>query len=249
MTTFDRLNASKEEKGASFWVLLDPDRLDKEDLVQTTMACVENGADALLFGGSFLISTNFERMIREVKRAAPEIPLVIFPGDTNQISAAADAILFLSMISGRNPELLIGQQAKAAPTIKAMGLEPIATGYLLVESGTQTTVEYVSNTKPLPRTKPEIAMAHALAAEYLGMSCVYLDAGSGARQRVPVEMVKAVSDYVSIPVIAGGGIRRPEEAAQSAEAGASFVVVGSVLEERIDPELIQDFADAIHSKT
>ena len=249
MTTFDRLTASRDRHGAGFWVLLDPDRLDKADLARTTAACVENGADALLFGGSFLISTNFELMIREVKRVAPEIPLVIFPGDTNQISAAADAILFLSMISGRNPELLIGQHTKAAPTIKAMGLEPIATGYVLVESGTQTTVEYVSNTKPLPRTKPDIAMAHALAAEYLGMSCVYLDAGSGADAMVPVEMVKAVSDYVSIPVIAGGGIRQPEDAAQRAEAGASFLVVGSVLEQGVDAGLIRAFSDAIHTQS
>lgn len=248
MTTFERLTDSKDRLGAGFWVLLDPDRLDKEDLVGATEACVENGADAILFGGSFLISTNFERMIREVKRVAPEIPLVIFPGDTNQISAAADAILFLSMISGRNPELLIGQHAKAAPTIKAMGLEPIATGYVLVESGTQTTVEYVSNTKPLPRTKPDIAMAHALAAEYLGMSCVYLDAGSGAGQMVPVDMIEAVTDYVSIPVIAGGGIRTPEAAAERVEAGASFIVVGSVLEQRVDTRLIQSFADAIHTR-
>lgn len=249
MTTFERLTDTRDREGAGFWVLLDPDRLDKEDLARTTEAYVENGADAILFGGSFLISTNFELMIREVKRVAPEIPLVIFPGDTNQISAAADAILFLSMISGRNPELLIGQQAKAAPTLKAMGLEPIATGYMLVESGTQTTVEYVSNTKPLPRTKPDIAMAHALAAEYLGMSCVYLDAGSGASAMVPVDMIKAVSDYVSIPVIAGGGIRKPEDAAERAEAGASFVVVGSVLEQRVDTGLIRSFADAIHTRS
>ena len=120
MTTFDRLLASRDQHGSALWVLLDPDRIDKADLARTTEACVENGADAILFGGSFLISTNFESMIREVKRVAPEIPLVIFPGDTNQISSAADAILFLSMISGRNPELLIGQHAKAAPTIKAM---------------------------------------------------------------------------------------------------------------------------------
>ena len=248
MTTYERLIASRDEKGAAFWVLLDPDCLDKADLARTTEAFVENGVDAILFGGSFLISTNFEPMIREVKRVAPEIPLVIFQGDTNQISSAADAILFLSMISGRNPELLIGQHAKAAPTIKAMGLEPIATGYVLVESGAQTTVEYVSNTKPLPRNKPDIAMAHALAAEYLGMSAVYLDAGSGAADMVPVDMVKAVADYVNIPVIAGGGIRRPEDAAARSEAGASFVVVGSVLEQKTDPKLIRSFGEAIHTR-
>jgi putative glycerol-1-phosphate prenyltransferase len=175
------------------------------------------------------------------------VPVIIFPGDTNQISAAADAILFLSLISGRNPELLIGQHVKAAPILRAHGLEAIATGYALVDSGQQTTTEYVSNTRPLPRNKPEIAMAHALAAEYLGMQCVYLDAGSGPEKMVPEEMVQAVSDYVSVPIIVGGGIRKPEAAAKRVLLGASFVVVSSVFEEQgWDPELIGEFASAIH---
>ena len=249
MTTFERLQRVRDERGAGFLALLDPDRQDKEDIVRRAEICVAEGVDALLFGGSFLISTNFEGMIRAVKRAVPDVPLVIFPGDTTQISAAADAILFLSMISGRNPALLIGQHVKAAPAIRAHGIEPISTGYVLVESGVQTTVEYVSDTKPIPRRKPEIAMAHALAAEYLGMACVYLDAGSGADRMVPVEMIRAVKDYVSIPVIGGGGIRQPEDARARVEAGADFVVIGTAFEGGADASRIEAFARAIHTQS
>ena len=225
--------------------MMDPDRLGKQDAVRTATLFEENGADALLIGGSFLLSIEADRMVREIKRAVG-IPVIIFPGDINQISAAADAILFLSMISGRNPELLIGQHVKAAPILKAHGLEAISTGYILVESGRQTTTEFISNTKPLPRGKPDIAMAHAMAAEYLGMQCVYLDAGSGAQTMVPEEMVAAVADYSSLPIIVGGGIRRPEDAADRVASGASFVVIGSVLEDRGEPALIRAFSDAVH---
>lgn len=248
MSTFESLLRIRDHYGAGFLPYIDPDRLDKNDLSRTAALCEKNGADAILIGGSFLLSTNFDRMVREVKGAV-EIPVVIFPGDTSQISAAADAILFLSLISGRNPELLIGQHVKAAPLLRAHGLEPIATGYVLVDSGQQTTTEYISNTRPLPRNKPEIAMAHALAAQYLGMQCVYLDAGSGPELMVPEAMVQAVCDYVSIPIIVGGGIRKPEEAAKRVGLGASFVVIGSVLEETgWDGRLIGDFAASIHHK-
>ena len=249
MTTFERLMEVSSRRGAGFFALLDPDRQDKDDVVGRAELCVDQGADALLFGGSFLISTNFEGMIRAVKRAVPDVPLIIFPGDTTQISSAADAILFLSMISGRNPDLLIGQQVKAAPAIKAHGIEPISTGYVLVESGVQTTVEYVSDTKPIPRRKPEIAMAHALAAEYLGMACVYLDAGSGADQMVPVDMIQAVEEYVTIPLIVGGGIRRPQDARERVESGADFVVIGTAFEGKADASPVGEFADAIHTRS
>jgi putative glycerol-1-phosphate prenyltransferase len=248
MTTYERLLKARDERGAGFLALLDPDRLDKDDLPRRAALCVDCGADAVLFGGSFLFSTSFEPMLREVRRAIPGVPLIIFPGDPSQVSAQADAILFLSMISGRNPELLIGAHVKAAPALRALGLESISTGYVLVESGRQTTVEYVSNTKPLPRGKPEIAVAHAMAAEYLGMACVYLDAGSGADQMVPVEMVAAVAGEVSIPVIVGGGIRKPAEARLRVEAGASFVVIGTAVEGMADVGAIRAFAEAIHGR-
>jgi putative glycerol-1-phosphate prenyltransferase len=236
----------QEKRGAGLLALLDPDRLDKQDLTRAAVTCAENGADALLFGGSFLLSTHFDRMVREVKGAV-DVPVIIFPGDFSQISGAADGILFLSLISGRNAEHLIGQQVKAAPLLKTHGLEPISTGYILVESGRQTTAEYVSNTRPIPRHKPEIAMAHALAAEYLGMQCIYLDAGSGPERMVPEEMVRAVAGYVSLPILVGGGIRTPEAARERVEAGASFVVVGSVLEEtEWDASVVRSFSAAVH---
>lgn len=246
MSIFEQLVAIRDRRGAGFLPYLDPDRLDKKDLGRTASLCEARGADAILIGGSFLLSTNFDRMVSEVVRAV-DIPVIIFPGDTNQISAAADAIMFLSLISGRNPELLIGQHVRAAPILKAHGLEAIATGYALVDTGQLTTAEYVSNTRPLPRDKPEIAMAHALAAEYLGMQCVYLDAGSGPELMVPKEIVQAVCSYVSIPIIVGGGIRDPEAAAKRVALGASFVVVGSIFEETSwDAALIGAFASAIH---
>ncbi len=246
MSTYDHLKAVLRQRGAGFWCLLDPDRMDKQDLVHTAAMCAESGADALLLGGSLLLYTDFDRVVREVKRAVG-IPVLIFPGpDINQVSSAADAILFLSMISGRNPDLLIGQQVKAAPIVKAFGLEAISTGYMLVDSGRQTTVEYISNTKPMPRDKPEIATAHALAAQYLGMQCVYLDAGSGADQAVSDEMIAAVAENITIPVIVGGGIRRPQDAGAKVQAGADYVVVGSILEAKRDPALVREFASAVH---
>jgi putative glycerol-1-phosphate prenyltransferase len=249
MSTLDKLMEIPVQRNAGYMVLLDPDRLDKQDMVRSAVACSENGVDVILVGGSFLLSTDFDRTVREIKRAV-DVPVIIFPGpDSSQISSAADAILFLSMISGRNPDLLIGQQVKAAPTLKAYGLEPISTGYILVDSGKPTTAEYISNTKPIPRNKPDIAMAHALAARYLGMQCVYLDAGSGAEQMVPEEMVEAVAGYASLPVIVGGGIRRPEDAAKRVAAGASFIVTGSVLEAQRDTALVREFAQAIHGPT
>jgi len=246
LSVFQKLMDVREAHGAGFFVLLDPDHSDKEDLVRAAATFEECGADAILVGGSFLVSTEFDRMVRLIKHTV-QVPVIIFGAGSNQISSSADAIFFLSMISGRNPELLIGQHVRAAPVLKAYGLEPISTGYILVDSGRQTTVEYISNTKPVPRDKPDIAMAHALAAEYLGMQCVYLDAGSGAEKMVPEEMIQAVRDYISIPRIVGGGIRRPEDAASKVAAGASFVVIGSVLEDQREASLALAFAEAIHS--
>jgi putative glycerol-1-phosphate prenyltransferase len=155
--------------------------------------------------------------------------------------------LFLSLVSGRNPDLLIGQHVRAAPAIKAVGLEPIPTAYMLVESGTLTTIEYISDTKPIPRQKPDIALAHALAAEYMGMRLVYLDGGSGAKEPVPTEMIRACYEYITLPLIVGGGIRSGEAAQAAVQAGASFVVVGNALEKTSGRSLLTELADAVHS--
>jgi len=236
----------QERKGAGYLVLLDPDRLRPEEALEVGQACEEGGADALLVGSSLLLGDTLDQVVCALKEAV-RIPVILFPGGADQLSADAGAVLFLSLISGRNPELLIGQQVRAAPRIRAFGLEPISTAYILVEGGALTTVEYISNTRPIPRDKVDVAMAHALAAEYLGMRMVYLEAGSGARLSVSEEMVREVTGYIRLPVIVGGGIRDPETARRKVEAGASFVVTGNVLEDgTITPGRVRAFAEAVH---
>jgi len=237
----------RKEKGAGYLTLLDPDRLDRGALVEHAIRCEAGGADAILIGSSLLISNDFDEVVGQIKGEV-SIPVILFPGGIGQISARADAIFFLSLISGRNPEFLIGQQVKAAPILKRCGLEAISIGYILVESGRTTTVEYMSNTQPIPRDKPEITVAHALAAEYMGMKFVYLDAGSGAELSVPEEMIESVASSVSLPVSVGGGIRSPEMARRKVLAGGAFIVTGNVLEGTDDLSLLREFADAIHIK-
>jgi putative glycerol-1-phosphate prenyltransferase len=173
---------------------------------------------------------------------------VIFPGGVMQISPSADAILFLSIISGRNPQHLIGDQVLAAPIVKRIGLEAISTAYMLVESGRTTSAEFMSNTQPLPRHKPDIAVAHAMAAEILGFKMIYLEAGSGAEQSVPEEMIGAIAKHCSVPLIVGGGLRTPDDARKKVQAGAKFIVTGTVLEKNDNVSLIKEFASAIHTK-
>jgi putative glycerol-1-phosphate prenyltransferase len=244
---YDYLLQTRERRGAGYLVLFDP---DKEDVVQAAARaelCQEAGVDALLVGGSLLLRPTFEQLLQELKRRLT-IPLIIFPGGVRQVSPHADAILFMSLVSGRNAEHLIGDQVVAAPLVKACGIEPIPTAYLLIESGQTTSAEYMSNTRPIPRHKPDIAAATALAAEYLGMKLVYLEAGSGAAHSVPVEMIKVVSSCITLPVVVGGGITSPEEARAKVEAGAAFVVTGNVLEGDNSPNVVRRFAQAVHMR-
>jgi putative glycerol-1-phosphate prenyltransferase len=189
---------------------------------------------------------DFEHHLRAIKQNT-SVPVIIFPGSIMQVSSVADAILFLILISGRNPEHLIGSQVVAAPIIKRSGLEAISTGYMLIEAGNMTSAEFMSNTKPIPRDKPDIAVAHALAAEIIGMKFVYLDAGSGANASVPEEMIRSVAGKCSLPVIVGGGIRTPEDARKKIEAGAAFIVTGTVTEHNNHRSFIKEFAEAVHS--
>lgn len=212
-----------------YWVLLDPDDFSMSEAVRVAREAEQCGVDGLLVGGSLMRSTCFDSFVENVKKSV-SIPVLLFPGDATQLSRHADGVLFLSLISGRNPVNLIGEHVKAAPIIREFGIEPIATGYMLVESGTVTSVEYMSNTRPLPRAKPSIAAAHALAAEYLGMSLVYLEAGSGAQQPVPDDMIAQVRSQISIPLIVGGGIRDVQTARAKLDAGADIIVTGNLLQ-------------------
>jgi phosphoglycerol geranylgeranyltransferase len=246
MNTLDRLLAVRRERGAGYFILLDPDKNDREFLPAFIRDATEAGVDGFLVGGSLMLSNDFEEHLESIKKNTT-VPVIIFPGSIMQVSAIADAILFLVLISGRNPDYLIGNQVIAAPIIRRSGLEAISTGYMLIESGNTTSVEFMSNTKPIPRDKPDIALAHALAAEVIGMKFIYLDAGSGAQASVPEDMLRAISQKCSVPIIVGGGIRTPDEARKKVEAGASFVVTGTVTELNNHHSFIREFAQAVHA--
>jgi phosphoglycerol geranylgeranyltransferase len=214
---------------ASYWVLLDPDDFSPVQGAKTAKAAEMSGVDALLIGGSLIHTHLFDEFVAAVKKAVG-IPVILFPGDATQLSRHADAVLFLSLISGRNPVNLIGEHVKAAPLIKEFGIEPISTAYMLVESGAITSVEFMSNTRPLPANKPKIAAAHALAAQYMGMKMVYLEAGSGAKHPVPDEMISIVKSLIDIPLIVGGGIRDAHTARRKLARGADIIVTGNLLQ-------------------
>ena len=245
MKVFEKLLQLKEKRGAGYFVLIDPDKQEIPQALKLAEKCVSSEVDALLVGGSLLFAHMFDELVQGIKKVC-DIPVIIFPGSTKQISPYADAILFLSLISGRNPNSLIGEQVVAAPIIKSMGLEAIGTAYMFIESGNVTSAQFISDTRPIPREKPDIAIAHALAAEFLGMKMVYLEAGSGAKYSVPEKLIAVVKSYISMPMIVGGGIRTPEEAKKKVLAGADFIVTGNILEKNQDPALIKAFANAIH---
>jgi putative glycerol-1-phosphate prenyltransferase len=246
MTTLEHLLKIRHDRGAGYFLLVDPDNIDPKKLPEFIRDATNAGTDAFLVGGSLMLSNEFDKTLSIIQENT-KAPVIIFPGSVSQVSSEADAILFLLLISGRNPDYLIGNQVNAAPIIKRMELEAISTGYMLIEGGNVTSAEFMSNTKPIPREKPDIAVAHALAAELIGLKLLYLEAGSGAKQSVPDAMIKKVTKYCSLPVIVGGGIRTPEEARSKVKAGASFIVTGTIIEENSHSSIIQEFASAIHT--
>lgn len=226
-------------------VLLDPDKPTDDEIKTIATLASTAGVDYFFVGGSLLTNNNLDSCIKLLKQFAPGIPVVLFPGNTHQLSHRADAFLFLSLISGRNAEMLIGRHVIAAPYLKLSGLEVMSAGYMLVESGRATSVSYMSNSIPIPSDKNDIAICTAMAGEMLGMKMIFMDAGSGALNPIPERMIAAVKGSIEVPLVIGGGIRTPEKAAAIAHAGADIVVIGNTLEK--SPELIAAFADAIHS--
>lgn len=246
MSVYEQLLDVKASRGAGYLVLVDPDRwsLDQVDPFITKINA--SGADGIMVGSSLILGGETQAKMKQIHETS-ELPVILFPGNINQLTPHVDAVYFLSVISGRNPQFLIGDQVQGAPLVRELGIEPISTAYMLIESGRVTTAEFVSGSKPIPRDKVEIAVAHALAAEYLGFKFIYLEAGSGAELSVSPKMVAAVAKNTSVPIIVGGGISTPEEAAVMVKAGASFVVTGNVLEDAEKAHLMEGFATAIHS--
>ena len=243
-TLYEDLRAAKVAQEKRFAVLIDPDKLRTQRLEEVVERSVDAGVDYFLIGGSLIVNNALDKVLSGIKERC-DIPLVLFPGSSFQLSYRADALLLLSLISGRNPELLIGKHVVAAPYLKISPLEIMSCGYLLVDGGTATTVSYMSNTTPIPANKPDIAMCTALAGEMLGLKLMYLDAGSGAQRPVPTEMISAVSSAIDTPLIVGGGICTPERVRANVEAGADVVVVGNAIEG--EPGLINELAAAVRA--
>jgi len=247
-SVFQYLLDVKAEKGAGYIVLIDPDKKNEKSLIKQVEAANHSGVDALFVGGSLMMDSNHNERVAQIKKCS-DIPVIFFPGGANQINSHYDAMLFMSLLSGRNPQYLIGEQVIAAPVVKDMGMEVIPTAYLLFDGGAHSTVEVISGTRPLPMNRPDIAVAHALAAEFMGKKLIYLEAGSGATSAVSTEIIHRITSNTHIPLIVGGGIRTPESAQERVGAGASFIVTGTVLEENSDTSLMNAFADAVHGGT
>lgn len=239
-----KMQQYRADKQKALAVLIDPDKTLDGDLDLLLPILDTAQVDLIFVGGSLLTKDRMQHCVSYLKQHT-NIPVVLFPGSPMQVIPDADALLLLSLISGRNPELLIGQHVAAAPYLKESGLELISTGYVLVDGGKATTVSYISNTTPIPADKPEIAACTALAGTMLGMRTIYLDAGSGAQQAITQQMIKAVRAEVDVPLIVGGGIRTPKAAMDACTAGADIIVVGNAIEK--DPLLITDMARAVHS--
>ncbi len=243
MSIFKSITEAKKNKRKQFALLIDPDKCGLEQLRYLVEKAIIAKVDFIFVGGSLLLKDKVDACLLQIKQLC-NIPTLLFPGNVMQISKYADGILFLSLISGRNPNLLIGQQVIAAPYLKQTDLEIISTGYMLIDGGVPTSVSYMSNTTPIPHEKKEIAYSTALAGEMLGMKLIYLDAGSGAINHVNEKMIHLLQKGLSAPIIVGGGIRTPEAAYNVAKAGADVVVVGNVLEK--NPDLLEQMVRAVH---
>jgi putative glycerol-1-phosphate prenyltransferase len=242
MNIYDKIRNNGNRK--AFAVLIDPDNYDRKSLEPIINSACESKADFILVGGSLLTSGQLDETIQAIKEFT-SIPVILFPGSIMQINEKADALLLLSLISGRNADLLIGKHVVAAPYLKKSGLEVLPTGYMLIESGPLTTAQYISNTLPIPRTKDDIAVCTAMAGEMLGLRLIYMDAGSGAEMPISASMINKVKESITIPLIVGGGIRDAGQALAACQAGADMIVVGNAIEK--DPSCLKEIADAVHS--
>ena len=234
----------KKENKKLFAILIDPDKQTKESLLQIIEKAKSANVDLFFVGGSLLTNNSLDFCISIIKQNC-KIPVLLFPGNAMQVNNKADGILFLTLISGRNAEMLIGKQVITAPILKQSSLEVLATGYMLIDSGKATTASYMSNTTPIPNDKNAVASCTAMAGEMLGLKLIFMDGGSGAQNPISSTMISSVSKSVDVPIIIGGGISSAEKATENCKAGADIIVVGNAIEK--DNGLIKEIANAIHS--
>ncbi len=243
MTILEIIQQRHQAGKKSIAVLIDPDKIDDLSRLRHLIHLAnENCIDFFFVGGSLITTLNLADVIRTIKDNV-SIPVVLFPGSSLQIDPGADAILFLSLISGRNPDLLIGQHVQAAPILKNNRIEVLPTGYLLINSGRISSVAYISNTTPIPDDKYSLAACTALAGEMLGLRLIYLDAGSGAEREISSKMIASVRKTISVPLLVGGGINTPQKAFAALEAGADMIVIGNALEK--DPDLLTEISEQV----
>ena len=244
MSVLQTLRDRRDARKKSIAILIDPDKVDDASRILPLINLAnENCVDFFFVGGSLITTTNLSEVVARIKENVT-IPVVLFPGNTMQVDPTADALLFLSLISGRNPELLIGQHVVSAPIIRNTRLEVIPTGYILINSGKLTSVAYISNTMPIPEDKYSLAASTAMAGEMLGLQCIYLDAGSGAEREISPKMIGAVRKVVSVPLIVGGGINSAQKAWNALDAGADMIVIGNALEK--NPQLLTEISEKVY---
>jgi putative glycerol-1-phosphate prenyltransferase len=243
---YAQFHEAKQTGQKKFVVLIDPDKVRLGKISKVLETSVEAGVDFFFIGGSLVVNDMLDYVLKSMKEMC-NIPMILFPGNSFQLSYKADGLLFLSLISGRNADLLIGKHVITAPFLKISPLEIISTGYMLIDGGIMTSVQYMSNTSPIPANKDDIALCTAMAGELLGLKQIYMDAGSGAKNPISESMIQTVSSGINIPLIVGGGISTPEKAAANAKAGADVIVVGNAIEK--DPRLIKELVIAVHEQS
>lgn len=241
---YQKFMDQKQAGKKAFAVLIDPDKMSNAEIDPIVEQAMLAGVDYFFVGGSLVVVNTVDQNIQRIKSHC-SIPVVLFPGSPAQVSKYADALFYLSLISGRNPELLIGQHVISAPMVRSSGLEIMPTGYMVIDGGAPTSVSYIANTAPIPADKNDIALCTAMAGEMLGLKLIYMDAGSGAKNPIQETMIKRVSTSIGVPLIVGGGIKTPKKAASNCEAGADVIVVGNAIEK--DLGLLKEMCAAVHS--
>ncbi len=245
MTFLQQISNRKKQGIKSLAVLIDPDSIKTASISQLVKLAENASVDFFFIGGSTVTYEQMDEVVTALK-SLTKIPLIIFPGSTSQLHPDADALLYLSLISGRNPEYLISKHIESIPFIRTHNIEVVPTGYVLVDGGNRSSVAYISQTEPIPVVCEDIILNTALAGQYLGMQLIYLEAGSGAVNHIPISVVKKAAGELNVPLIVGGGIRDPHTAQALCNAGADLIVIGNALEK--EPELLTDLSIAVHSR-